>query len=304
MSGQANPLLRSNEDRWPDAGSAQRRRIRRLYDAAIARLGRGGHLPSTFAVLDALGRAANLAALHGPSRTEAAALYDWLPRRRLGRIARDISALHLKNRAAIALVKSGQTAALSKLVRWSSEAARHDLREGRGGMLVVACHVGAFFGIRAALHGIGRPVLTLRDLPMSDVTSRARALKRAVDHLRAGQMVVATIDGPGGTSTREVECLGRRIVLRRGPFMLARITGTTLIPVVCAWTRQGHLEVRVAAPIERQSNPNLTSAEIEDDMAVRTARWLDTYLRTEPQEIWLSTLRNYLAAPRADRPQD
>ena len=34
-------------------------------------------------------------------------------------------------------------------------------------------------------------------------------------------------------------------------------------------------------------------------MAARTARWLDAYLRAEPQEIWLSTLRHYLSAPLA-----
>lgn len=303
MTGEANPLLGSSEDRRPHAGPARRKHVRRLYDAVARRLARA-HLPGTIAVLDAVGRAANLTALHGPSPSEVAALYDWLPSRRLGAVARNISALHLKNRAAIALVKNDRTADLSKLVRWSSDSARRELVEGGGARLVVACHVGAFFGIRAAFHGINRSVLTLRDLPMSNAASRASALKRAIDHLRAGGLVVATLDGPGGTSTGEVRCLGRRIVLRRGPFSLARITGAPLVPVVCAWTRQSHIEVRIAAPIERPRSVDLTSTELEDDMAVRTAGWLDAYLRAEPQEIWLSTLRHFLAAPRADQTDD
>jgi hypothetical protein len=272
--------------------------LRRLYDSVAAGLARI-HLPSTIAVLDVAGRAANLAAFHGPSPAEVAALYEWLPRHRLGGVARNISALHLKNRAAIALVQRDRTADLSKLVRWSCDSGRHDLVEDGGARLVVACHVGAFFGIRAAFHGINRPVLMLRDLPMSDAASRAAALKRAIDHLRAGGLVVATLDGPGGTSTGEVTCLGRRIVLRRGPFTLARLTGTPLVPVVCAWTRQSHVEVRIASPIEPPRSDGLTSTGLEDDMAVRTAQWLDAYLRAEPQEIWPSTLRQYLAAPRA-----
>lgn len=303
MSGEANPLLRSGEDSRPRASPARRKQVRRLYDSVATQLARAS-VPGAIAVLDAVGRAANLAALHGPSASEVAALYGWLPSHRLGAVARNISALHLKNRAAIALVQGDRIADLSKLVRWSSESARRELVDAGGGKLIAACHVGAFFGIRAAFHGIDRPVLMMRDLRMSDAASRASALKRAIDHLRAGGLVVATLDGPGGTSTGEVTCLGRRIVLRRGAFTLARLTGAPLVPVVCAWTTRSHIDVRIAAPIERSRSAELTATALEDDMAVRTARWLDAYLRAEPQEIWLSTLRNYLAAPRANQTDD
>jgi hypothetical protein len=298
MTGEANPFLPGHDDREPHATSKPREQARRVYDAVATGLARV-HLPGTMAVLDAVGRAANVAALHGPSPTEVAALYDWLPRGRLGAVARDIAALHLKNRAAIALVQRDRTADLATLVRWPSDSTRGELVGGAGARLVVACHVGAFFGIRAALHGINRPVLMMRDLPMSAAASRAGALKQAVDHLRAGGLVVATLDGPGGTSTGEVTCLGRRIVLRRGAFTLARITGAPLVPVVCAWTARGHIEMRIAEAIDRPLTEGLTSTALEDDMAVRTARWLDAYLRAEPQEIWPSTLRHYLGAPRA-----
>jgi hypothetical protein len=297
MTGDLNPLLREGEDRWPDAGSLQRQRVRRLLDTVTKALARV-HLPGTIALLDAAGRMASAAGLHGPTPADVAALYDWLPRHDLSRIARHISALHLKNRAAIALVQGDRTAELASLVRWSTDSGRREIAEGRSGMLIVACHVGAFFGIRAALHTIGRPVLMMRDLTMHDAASRAGATKRAVEALRAGELVVATLDGPGGTSTGEVPCLGRRIVLRRGPFTLARLTGAPLVPIVCAWTRRGRIEVRVATAIERPASRLLNSIEFEDEMAVRTARWLDAYLRAEPQEIWPSTLQNYLAAPR------
>jgi hypothetical protein len=302
VSGERNPLVRNGEDHWPDAGSAGWQQLRRLYDGAAQRLARA-HLRSTIAALDAAGHLANLSALHGPSRSEVAALYDWLPRRSLGTVARDIAALHFKNRAAIALVQSGGTRSLSEVVRWASEAARDDLFQGEGARLIVACHVGAFFGIRAALETIERPALTLRDLPMGDPASRARALKRAVDVLRQGGLVIATLDGPGGTSTGEVECLGRRIVLRRGPFTLARITGAPMVPVVCAWTRQGRIEMRIAPAVGRPAAGERVGAEFEDLMAIRAARWIDQYLRSQPQEIWLSTLRHYIAAPLATAPR-
>jgi lauroyl/myristoyl acyltransferase len=161
--------------------------------------------------------------------------------------------------------------------------------------------VGAFHGIRAALASIKRAELVMRDMPMHDAASRAAALKRAVDHVKDGGIVVATIDGPGGSSTGEVTCLGRRIVLRRGPFVLTRLTRAPLIPVVCAWTPRGQIEVRHGPPIDPAWDPALAGTGLETAMAARIASWLDGYLRDEPQEIWLSTLRHFLAAPLADR---
>ena len=186
-----------------------------MYDASVVAL-TTVHLSGAIASLDALGRLANRAGVHGPSRAEVTALYPWLPVQGLGKIARDIAALRLKNRAAVALVDQGRTDRLASLVEQSSKSFGAELF-GRGGTVVMACHVGAFLGIRAALHSFGQEALVLRDVPIQDFTSRAAALKRSVDYLRDGGLVVGTIDGPGGTSTSEVECLGRRIVFRRGP---------------------------------------------------------------------------------------
>jgi hypothetical protein len=297
MIAEENPFPGGDEFRWPDAGPSWRGHVRRLYDAAAGRLARV-NVPRAISLVDAIGRGANLVALHGPALSEVSTLYEWLPEDRLGRIARDICALHLKNRMAIAIVEGGRTADLAKRVRWSSDVARRDVLADRRGLVVVAWHVGAFFGIRAALYHLGSRVLMLRDLPVAEAASRAAALKRAVDHLRDGGLVVSTLDGPGGTSTGEVTCLGRRIALRRGPFTLARLTAAPLVPVACAWTESAHIEVRVGAPLLHRNIGNVASRELEDEMAACAARWLETYLRAEPQEIWLSTLRYYLAAPR------
>ena len=298
MSAEPNPLVAADGERWPDPGPGWRQALLRRHDTVARSLARV-HLSGTIALYDALGRAANLAGLHGPSPSQVARLYDWLPRRDVGRVARDISALRAKNRVSIALVLSDRTADLAKRVRWSDEAGRQALAESRRGMVIVACHVGAFFGIRSALHGTGRRVFMMRDSITPDAASRARVLKRAVEGLGAGELIAATLDGPGGTSTHEVQCLGRRITFRRGPFVLARLTGAPIVPVACAWTAGRHIEVRVAAPIARPTRQDLDAAGFEDEMASRTARWFDEYLRAEPQEMWPDTLRHYLAAPPA-----
>jgi len=298
VTNAANPLVRDAEADWPDPGPAWKQRARRLCDATAIRLARA-HVPSALALLGAAGRAANFSNILSPSTSEVAALFHWLPRGDLGRVARSIAALHLKNRAAIALVQDGRTADLARLVRWSDDARRADLMDGSQSTVIAACHVGAFFGIRAALHGLNRPVFMMRDLAMPDAVSRASLFKRALEALRAGELVVATLDGPGGISTREVTCLGRHIVLRRGAFALARMTGARIVPVTCAWTRRSQIDVRIAPPINRPDQANHALADFEHEMAAGAARWLDGYLRAEPHEIWPSTLRNYLAAPQS-----
>lgn len=292
------PLARAGEDRWPDGGPAWRDAARRRYDA-VARCLTRLHVPATLALADVLARGASLASLHGPSAADVAALFDWLPRRHHGPLVRRITALHLRNRTAIAVVADGRTHELTRLVRWQSEEGRRRLLHDRTGTLVAAGHIGAFYGVRAALRDTSRPVFRLADMVAPDVSSRTAALKRAVDTLRDGGVVVATFDGPGGTSTRELVCLGRRIVLRRGPFTLARLTGVPVVPVACAWTRRCRLEIRVATPIAPRHDQGPGATDLEDEMATRAAAWLDAYLRAAPGEIWPSTLRYLLAAPRA-----
>jgi hypothetical protein len=295
VSGLGNPLVRQGEDRWPEA-RAGRRGARRVYDTLAWGLA-GRSLPGALTALDRMGRVLAATRVQGPSPAEVGALYDWLPPGRCARVARDISALRMKNRAAIAIVERGGLDRLATLVQWPSPRAVRDLFDG--GAVVAACHVGAFFGIRAAVRQSGRQALVLADLPMSGVAARTAALKRAIDWVRDGGLVVATLDGPGGTSTDEVDCLGRRIVLRRGPFVLARVTGAPLVPLVCAWTPGAGIEMRVSAAILRPTDDEAQGpAAFEATMAARTAAWMDAYLRAEPQEIWLYTLRNYLASPR------
>jgi len=294
-----NPLVPTGGDHWPDVDPPWRLRLLSAYDSATRAVARI-NLPGAVALCDTAGRAANLARVQGPSTSDIAALFDWLPPGDRGRVARDISAQRVKNRLAIALVLGDRTADLARLVRWPDEAARRALVESPSGVVIVACHIGAFFGVRAALHGVGRSVFMLRDMMKADAAARAGVLKRAVDGLRAGELVVATLDGPGGTSTREVTCLGRRVAFRRGPFTLTRLTGAPIVPVACAWTPHHHIEMRVGPPIARPSRTDLDAVGFEDDMAARTAQWFDAYLRAEPQEMWPNTLRHYLAASRVD----
>jgi len=298
MNRGINPLMESAADQWFEPGPAWWQRLCRQYDDLTLALARV-HLRGALGLLDLCGRTAHRAGLHGPSLTELSALCDWLSPVEAARVAREIAALRFRNRAAIALVHGGRIAQLAGLVRWPADQACREVFVRDGGRVIVTWHVGAMYGIRAALHSLGKPVLNLRDLPLRDFNERARALKKAVDHLRAGGLVTAMLDGPGGTSTSSVTCLRRRIVFRRGPFVLGRMTGAPLIPVVCNWTRDGRIAVRTASPLE-SSVRAITAPAIEDALAASAAAWLDQYLRAQPHQLWLYTLRNFTAAPPAD----
>lgn len=295
MTPGASPLLLEGEHHWPPG--MDRRWDRRAYDAGVSWLA-ARSLPATIMALDVLGRSANIAGAHPPSIAEIAALYTWLPRSQCRLIAPRIAALRLKNRAAVALAARGRIAELAHRVRWAAEGPPR--LAGPGGRILTACHVGVFFGISAALERARIRAFMLRDAPMRDPAARAAAFKEAVDTIRRGGTVVAIVDGPGGSSTGDVECLGRRVVFRRGPFALARLTRAPLVPVVGAWTQGGAIEMRAGPDIEPAAACSSCGPDdVETGLAASVARWLESYLRAEPQEIWPSTIRNFLAAPPA-----
>ena len=293
-----NTLIPSDHDRWFDSRPSLRwTAAYRTYDRLALRL-TARHPQAGFRALTLLGHLANRCALHGPSPGELADLYGPLPRRLLARVARDVAALRLKNRAANAIFRRAGIEHLARLVRSPGAVRLEEIYAGKRPALLIAWHVGPLLGVSAALHRAKVPALILRNLPLNSAAARSRTLKQAVDHLRGGGLVLAVPDGPGGANTDHVECLGRRVVLRRGPFMLARVTGAPIIPIVTAWEPDGSISVRVDPPLDRRSSPEDAAASFDHELAGLAARWLEAYLRAEPQEIWLWTLRNFLEAPR------
>jgi hypothetical protein len=271
--------------------------VRAIYGHTVGALGRLGPA-ATVRSLDMAGRAAHAAGLLGPRAHDVAALFPWLDTATQARVARRIATLPVKNRAAIAFVEhGGGMRRVAMLLDWQADHGGNAILRPGAGTVILACHVGAFFGIRAALHAAGRDALTLRELPLDTAADRAAALKRGLECLQRGGLVVASMDGPGGTSTGEVECLERSIVLRRGPFALARLARAPLVPVACAWTEAGRIDVRVGNALDVAS-VGASPGEIETRMAAAAARWLDRYLRADPHELWPSTLTYFLAAPQ------
>jgi hypothetical protein len=193
------------------------------------------------------------------------------------------------NRAAVALVQRRGLAALGALLD-PAFVERPERLSAPTRHVFAAFHVGAHDGVGAALLRWQLPVLRLREMPLEGAETRARALRQALRHMRDGGSVLAVLDGPGGASTRPVPCLGRGIVLRRGPFMLARAAGASIVPMAARWTAAGAIALDIGRPLE--------ASEDEPALARRAAAWLEQYLSLRPEDVWPYTLANLLAAPR------
>ncbi|MFB3855153.1 MAG: hypothetical protein ACE148_15205 [Vicinamibacterales bacterium] len=296
-----NPLVADDKDAWFEADSPAWRAACGSFDRAVGGLSRLG-FRRTVRTLGLIGRLACRAGLQGPSAREVLRLFPFLSEAAASATARCIGALRLQNRASSALAVGGRLHRLSAALGAVSggqflEAATKSRRPS----LFVEWHIGAAFGLSAVLHRDRLDALVLRNLPVQSGNDRTRALATAVDCLRAGRPVVVLLDAPGGTATRPVDCLGRRIVFRRGPFMLARVTGAQMHPVVSRWRHDGRLDVAIHEALARP--PSLDRDSFEASLAETAARWLQRYLLANPDQIWLFTLRNFLAAPlAAERP--
>jgi len=292
-----NPLLRVDDDRWFEADPRWWRAVCGSFDRVVRGVAAIDG-PRTIRVSGLLGQLARRAGLQGPSAAEVRRLFPFLTPPRASAAAREIAALRVRNRVVLALVLGGHIDRLAAGIRSVSGIEfLHDAVRSRRPALFVEWHIGAVFGITATLHREGLDALVLRNLPVQTAAERTRALGEALDSLRRGRPVVTLLDAPGGSSTGEVVCLDRRIVFRRGPFMLARVTGAPMYPVTSRWERDGRRTVLFHPPLEAPAG--VSAAAFEEALAARAAAWLDGYLRDAPEQIWPFTLYNFLAAPPA-----
>jgi hypothetical protein len=156
--------------------------------------------------------------------------------------------------------------------------------------IYVSLHIGALPALAAFLRDLPREVAALHRmdwrLPSNVVdvyvarneSARVASFHRALTTLRSGGHVFIPIEG----NAVRVHLLGRSLLLTRGPFALARLSGAPIVPVFARWSG-GRARIHAGHPI----------AAIRDEqaMAAEVARELERYLRAHPGEIddWLLT---------------
>lgn len=277
--------------------SALRRAARGLFDrleAAVA--------ASSLDARRALRRAGRIGALRGalsgrwPTPREVAALFGSGPRASR-RIAVAVAALEARNRLVLARNVGRSLEPFAPLVRWRDPEAVAALRPPA---ILLTAHVGAIYLLGAAFDRLPAERTVLRWAPQhlpapgernaptaGSVESRTNALRAAIAELGGGGYVVTTVDGGLGAAT-EGRVLGRRLDVGQGAFVLARLAGVPVIPVVALW--EGDRVVCEIAPA------------VGD--AAAAARWLDRLLVREPRQITLGLLRMLLLGPTAAAPEE
>ena len=236
---------------------------------------------------------------------------------------------------------------VAQLVQCRNAERLHELHRQRQPAILGFWHLGPRFAVGPALERAGVPALLLAKIPASlrdseapqsnsengveyfqladSPASGAVALKRAVEQLQKGGLVVVAIDGLQGEKKVEVPFLNRRLSVGRGPAVLSRLTGAPIIPAVCSWAAADwKIDFQVYDPLPlpqlaQQANlvdealagrsakpagpsqparPTPAESNAFDEAVMKTAiGWFDTYVRSNPGQLRLHRLRALLAAP-------
>ena len=242
------------------------------------------------------------AALSGrwPSAGEVAALYG-TGRVESRRIALGIAANEARNRLVLRRTRGESLAPFTRRVRFEEESAVAELSAP---LVLITAHVGALYLLAAGLDRLNTQRLTLRwsalhrTSPVEDsvftsgpVVSRTEALRRALEGLRQGKVVVTALEGPHG-SAEPGRLLGRRLDFGRGGFALARLAGVRIAPVAALWER-GRVRIDFGRPVEATA-----------EAPVEMARWFEALLRRSPRQMSLGLLRQLLQSPALEPPDE
>ncbi len=278
--------LSAPEERQP----GPQRLARALFDRLEASLATSP-LPPRFALRGASLLGALRARLSGrwPTAAEVATLFG-TGARASRRLARAVAAAEARNRLVVRRSAGRSLAPFAPLVSWRDPAAAAALRPP---VVLATAHVGALYLLAAGFDRLGLRRTVLRWSPVhapapgeepvvttGGLVARTEALRRGLEALRRGDCVATALDGEHGAGER-VELLGHPLDLGVGAFALARLGGVTVLPVAALW-RGSRVVCELGAPV---AGP------------VEAARWFESLLRNEPEQISLGLLRQLLLGP-------
>ena len=246
-----------------------------------------------------------------PTTAEVRLLFDHLPPAEARRCAGKIAAGAARDRWVVATLSQRGIDVLRPLVATADSFATL-----RPPAVLTAFHVGGWNALGPGLEALSAPVLSLRqdalyDPPPrieiatthGDQQHRARVFQRAVEHLHEDGFVVATVD-VWESSFHTASCLGGELAVARGPLALARLCSAPLVPVTAEWrSRQFLVEAHDPLAPPGDVDPVEAPDRWEKALASSTARWLETYLRSRPDQTGLGLLRTLATSPASTHSQ-
>lgn len=185
------------------------------------------------------------------------------------------------------------------LIHWWVRSGRSGLRElvrevrvpalPKPPLIIGTFHLGPLTSLGAALEASIGPVFASVERRRVGASAAGRERRRTRTYyesarfLRAGGSVVLPLD-PFVASSLRVPFFGGTAPIARGAFALSRMTGAPIVPMVARW-RGTRVELVAGEHFVAAGGPDREHA-----LAAETARWLEDYLRANPQEISLRIL--------------
>ena len=222
-------------------------------------------------------------ARRGPTTRDVARLFPELDPSRRRSVIRNAWRTQARHFLLEALVLRNGIAAIQPLLRQSDA-----LDALRGPATLVTFHTGPLLALVAAAERVNGPVFGIRSSevrtariasvkvrrPGDSVESRTAIIVDAVRHLRTGGFVLVAADGQH-SSTLPVPFLNTHLRLSRGAFSPARMTRTPVVPILARWVDR-EMELVIGEPL---------AGDDEEALAASAARWLESYLRVNPEEL-------------------
>jgi len=234
-------------------------------------------------------------------------LFPEIPEASVPAVAREIELCEFQNSCWNHLLSLPERAEVK--FRCLTEPAATALRERNGPAIIAIWHHGATDMVYLGLQAIGVPAVIIggrmpdpwfwRTAPRetefvqcgTDVRSSTIALKKALDRLKQGGVVVVATDGRNGLLDVETRFLDRKIRVSRGIAALARVTGASVIPALATW---GHgdwsINFRIYDPLPLPPLDSLKATEWEREVMIRAVSFFDGIVRAFPGQCRLGKI--------------
>lgn len=223
---------------------------------------------------------------------------------RLRQYAVDIVKNMVRNDLLMILHAHGRIGEIIERVR--CHGAEHLVQEVRAGRpaLLTFIHAGPRTVVSAAMSRLGLRTTVLRQdagiphpIPFIDPwTAKPGSmeaqmfLKHAVSGFRQGVCILMGVDGKLGEGQLLHPCLGRQLPFARGVFTLQKMINAPVIPMVPRWAEDGAIDCHFGAPL-CEGGPD---HPLELD---KVAAWAEATLLSDPGQIRILSLKEYLKAP-------
>lgn len=184
-------------------------------------------------------------------------------------------------------------------------------REGRP-IICAFAHIGASRGVQQGLASLGMrafgilntthlngaaPIPPLPGIELWEASSDSPVatvfLKQAADKLRAGGLVLLSIDGKLGQEPYFLPCLGREVPFSKGIYKLQQTTGAAVIMARAQWRSDNNLDCIFEPAV---SAPDTFTPDF-------SAHWLEARILADPSQIRIERLQEFSKLPYARFPQ-